>query len=83
MPKRIIRVPVDEELLKALDIVSRRQGRTRAEVIREACHNYLRHLEEEALERAYVEGYRRIPERPQTGKMQVGLLDQVLVPEEW
>ncbi|HEU4760576.1 MAG TPA: ribbon-helix-helix protein, CopG family [Dehalococcoidia bacterium] len=62
MPKKIIQVPVDRELLKALDEVSRSQGRSRSALIREACAKYIANADKEELIRQHIEGYRRMPE---------------------
>ncbi len=42
MAKKVIQVPVDEELLEELDYLSRKQRRARSELIRQACRIYLR-----------------------------------------
>lgn len=83
MRRKVIQVPVDQELLDALDSAARREGRSRAEFIRNACRVQLHRLEEEELERAYVEGYRRMPEDPGFGQAQLAMLAEVLPPEEW
>ena len=83
MAKKVIQVPVDEELLKALDRLSRRQGRARAELIRSACLSYLTRVEQEELDRRYREGYRRIPEEPGLGEAQSALAGQILPGENW
>ncbi len=50
MVKKVIQVPVDEELLIALDQISRRQCKARAELIRKACQRYLEQVELEELD---------------------------------
>ena len=62
MLKKIVQVPLDEELLKTLDHLSRRQGQSRSALIREACAKYIATAEKEELVRQYIEGYRRMPE---------------------
>jgi len=42
MVKKVIQVPVDEELLSALDQLSKKQSKARSELIRQACQRYLR-----------------------------------------
>jgi metal-responsive CopG/Arc/MetJ family transcriptional regulator len=83
MPARIIQVPIDEPLLAALDEASQAVGSSRAALIRLACREYLRRIHEEALDDAYEEGYRRIPERPDLGESQVAMLKDVLPAEQW
>ena len=62
MPKKIIQVPVQEDLLRKLDELSVERGQSRAAVIREACAKYIATAEKEELIRQYIEGYRRMPE---------------------
>ena len=83
MSKRIIQVPIEDELLEALDACSKKAGRSRADVIRQACRAYLRKLEEEELERIYIEGYRRIPDDAAVAKSQEAMLHEILEPEKW
>lgn len=83
MASKIIQVPVNEELLTALDALSKARGRPRSEIIREACRAYLRRVDEARLEEAYVQGYRRLPEETGLGEAQVALTGDVLPPEEW
>ena len=83
MTKKVIQVPVDEELLKNLNRFSKKQHKTRSEVIREACVIYLARAKEEELDRIYREGYKRIPEDPDAGKAQAALLAKRLPKESW
>ncbi len=83
MPKKVIQVPVDEELLKNLNSLSKKQRKTRSEVIREACVTYLARAKEEEMDRIYREGYLRIPENPDAGKAQAALLAERLREETW
>jgi metal-responsive CopG/Arc/MetJ family transcriptional regulator len=80
---KVIQVPIDQELSEALDSLSETEGRSRAELIREACRLYLRRLEEERLNREYVKGYVRIPEEPALGEAQAALAGRVLPKEKW
>ncbi|MBI2850794.1 MAG: ribbon-helix-helix protein, CopG family [Chloroflexi bacterium] len=83
MVKKIIQVPVDEELLKDLDRLSKKQRKARSEVIREACVIYLARVKEEELDRIYREGYKRIPEDPAEIEALTALASEVLPKEEW
>jgi len=83
MVKKVIQVPVDEELLIALDQRSRKQNRARAELIREACQCYLAQVESEELDRLYQRGYERVPEGPELGEAQIGVAGEVLPEESW
>ena len=83
MIKKVIQVPVDEELLIALNQTSRKQNKARAELIREACQCYLEQVESEELDRLYQQGYERLPEEPELGEAQVGLAGQLLPEGSW
>ena len=83
MVKKVIQVPVDEELLKNLDSLSKRQHKAMAEVIRQACLRYLQQVEYEELDRLYQQGYIRIPEEPEVGEIQIAVSGEVLSKESW
>lgn len=83
MTKRVIQVPVDEGLLTALDRLSRKQRKARAELIRHACQRYLEQVESEELDRLYRKGYERLPEEPELGEAQVALACEILPKESW
>ncbi len=83
MVKKVIQVPVDEQLLKNLDSLSKRQRKARAEVIREACLHYLTQVENEELDTLYKRGYKRIPEEPEVGEVQITVSGEVLSRESW
>ena len=83
MVKKVIQVPVDDELLKDLNQLSKKQRKTRAELIRQACQRYLRQVEDEELDRLYQQGYERVPEEPVLGEVQITLAGQVIPKELW
>jgi metal-responsive CopG/Arc/MetJ family transcriptional regulator len=83
MVKKVIQVPVGEELLDALDQTSRKQKRARAEVIREACECYLAQVESEELDRLYQQAYQRLPEGSEVGEVQIDLVAEILPEESW
>ena len=83
MKKKVIQVPVESDLLEALNSQSKQEGRSRAEVIREACRRYLRDLEKRQLDQAYQEGYVRVPGEPNLGRAQASLTREVLPEETW
>ena len=83
MAKRVIQVPVDEELLQALNQVSNRLNKSRSEIIRLACRHYLTQMEREELDRLYQQGYERVPEEPELGEAQIGLAGRILSRELW
>ena len=81
--KKIIQVPMEEELVAALEARSKKEGRSRAELIREACRIHLRRRGEEEMDRVYVEGYIRFPEDPTLSKALDTLAAEVISKEEW
>ena len=81
--KKVIQVPVDEELLTALDRLSKKQRKARSELIRQACQCYLRQVESEELDRLYQQGYERLPEEPELGDAQIALVGEILPKESW
>jgi metal-responsive CopG/Arc/MetJ family transcriptional regulator len=83
MAKKVIQVPIDEELLVALNEMSRRQQKARAELIRRACLSYLKQIERAELDRLYQEGYERMPEKPESAETQVALVGEMLPEERW
>lgn len=80
---KVIQVPMDEALLRSMTRRAKVSRSTRAALIRHACKEYLRKLEEEELDRRYVEGYRRKPEKPGLGATGAKLTGQVWPKEEW
>jgi len=83
MVKKVIQVPVDEELLRDLNNLSKKQRKARSELIRQACLNYLQQVEHEELDRLYQQGYVRIPEEPETGESQVAMSGEFMSKEPW
>jgi metal-responsive CopG/Arc/MetJ family transcriptional regulator len=83
MSKTVIQVPIDSELLEALDKISSEQCKSRSEVIRVACRKYLRETEAERMDRIYQEGYQRIPETTEVAESQVKMLSKVWPKESW
>lgn len=83
MPKKVIQVPIEQELLHALDLLSKKRCQSRSELIREACQRYLRQIESEQLDEVYKEGYRRLPEESSLGQGQVSIATQILPQESW
>jgi metal-responsive CopG/Arc/MetJ family transcriptional regulator len=83
MVKKVIQVPVDEELLTALDLLSKKQSKARSELIRQACQRYLRQVESEELDSLYQRGYKRLPEESASGETQITLASEILSKELW
>ena len=80
---KVIQIPIDEELLRAVNHRAKTIHSTRAALIRTACQEYLRKMEEAELDERYVEGYRRAPERGELGKAGAKLASRVWPKEKW
>ena len=83
MVKKVIQVPIDEELLTALNQLSSKQHKARSELIRQACRRYLRQVESEELDRLYQQAYERLPEETELGEVQIALAGEILPKESW
>ena len=83
MAKKVIQIPVDEELLRNLDSLSKKQRKARSEVIRQACLSYLQRIEELELDKIYQRGYIEIPEELTTGEIQAVISGEFLSKESW
>ena len=83
MIKKVIQVPVDEDLLIALNRTSRKQNKARAELIREACARYLEKVESEELDRLYQQAYETLPEESALGEAQIAVAGEILPGELW
>lgn len=80
---KVIQVPMDEDLLREVTRTAKVQRATRAALIRKACQEFLRRLEEAELDRRYAEGYRRKPESPASGKLGEKMAAEVWPKEDW
>jgi metal-responsive CopG/Arc/MetJ family transcriptional regulator len=83
MSMKIIQVPIDDVLLGAVTRLAKVRRSTRAALVREACQRYLERIEEEELDRKYVEGYRRKPESASVGKLGERMAKEVWPKEDW
>lgn len=83
MAKKVIQVPVDEELLKNLNTLSKKQCKTRSELIRQACLSYLQRVKDEDMDKIYQLGYKKVPEEPEMGEIQVSISGEFLPRESW
>ncbi|MBI2323551.1 MAG: hypothetical protein HYY42_03680 [Chloroflexi bacterium] len=61
MTKRIA-ISLPDELFRSIERVRRRRRVARSALIQEAVGDYVKRNDERALEEAYFEGYRRIPD---------------------
>lgn len=81
--KKVIQVPVNHELLAELDRLAEKQSTPRAEIIRQACRQFLKRAEQEELEALYRRGYQQTPETAQLAEAQLDLTSRVISQEQW
>lgn len=81
--KKIIQVPIEEDLLERIDKTVGAVAESRAAFIRQACRLRLKSLETKELDQRYVEGYRKIPEDMAWAEAGAKLLSRVLPKEKW
>lgn len=81
--KKIIQVPIEDALLERIDTTAGVVAESRAAFIREACKQRLKRFEAEELDRRYMDGYRRKPERVDWAEASVRLLSKRLPKEKW
>lgn len=81
MGKKIIQVTADPDLIDMIDHV--RDGRPRAEVMREAFLQYYSKARRDELDRAYLEGYRKRPDEGAILAAQGEMLKDVFSKEKW
>ena len=80
---KVIQVPMEDKLLAAVNRKAKARRSTRAALIRAACEEYLCRLEQEELDRRYVQGYRRKPERASAGILGEKMAAEVWPKEDW
>ncbi len=78
--KKIIQVPIEDELLERIDATAGMVAESRAAFIREACKQRLKSLETKGLDHRYVEGYRKKPEELDWAEASARLLSKLLRP---
>lgn len=81
--KKIIQVPIEDELLERIDATAGIVAESRAAFIREACKQRLKSLETKELDRRYMEGYRKKPEELDWAETSAKLLAKRLAKEKW
>jgi len=81
--KKIIQVPIEDELLEQIDTTAGVVAESRAAFIREACKQRLKSLETKELDHRYIEGYRKKPEEPDWAETSAKLLSKRLPKEKW
>jgi len=81
--KKVIQVPIEDELLERIDTTAGVVAESRAAFIREACKQRLKSLETKELDQRYMEGYRKKPEELEWAEASVRLLSKRLPKEKW
>ena len=81
--KKIIQVPIEDDLLKRIDATAGVVAESRAAFIREACQQRLKSLQAKELDRLYMEGHRSQPEDLDWAESSARLLSKRLPKEKW
>ena len=81
--KKIIQVPIEDELLERIDATAGTVAESRSAFIREACRQRLKSFKERELDRRYMEGYRKKPEELDWAEASVRLFSKRLPKEKW
>ena len=81
--KKIIQIPIDDELLSHLDDISTARNQSRSDLIREACQAYLDVIQRDELEQQSRHGYQNIPEETSPAETQIRMIGYVLPRETW
>jgi metal-responsive CopG/Arc/MetJ family transcriptional regulator len=81
--KKIIQVPIEDDLLERIDATAGVVAESRAAFIREACKQRLKSLHAKEQDRLYSEGYRKNPEELSWAETSVKLLAKRLPKEKW
>jgi hypothetical protein len=80
--KKIIQVPIEDDLLKRIDASAGVVAESRAAFIREACQQRLKSLRAQELDRLYMEGHRSQPENLDWAESSARLLSMRLPKEK-
>lgn len=81
--KKIIQVPIEDDLLRRIDATAGAVAESRAAFIRAACEQRLKTMQAKELDRLYMEGHRRHPEDLEWAESSVKLLSERLPREKW
>ena len=81
--KKIIQVPIEDDLLERIDASAGVVAESRAAFIREACQQRLKSLRAKESDRLYMEGYRSQPEDLDWAESSARLLSKRLPKEKW
>ena len=81
--KKIIQVPIEDDLLKRIDATAGVVAESRAAFIRTACQQRLKSLQAKELDRLYMEGHRSQPEDLGWAESSAQLLSKRLPKEKW
>jgi len=80
---KIIQMLMEEELLKRIDASAGIVAKSRAAFIRKACQQRLKSSHARELDRLYIEGHQRRPEKTRLGRELAKLLSERLAKEKW
>jgi len=80
---KLIQVPMGKELVNELIQISKKTGKSRAEIIRKACCDYIDRLRVNNLEEAYEKSYEKIPEDSVIAEVSTELFAKMTEEEGW
>ena len=81
--KKVIKVPIEDALLKRIDATAGVVAESRAAFIRTACQQRSKSLQVKELDRLYMEGHRSHPEDLDWAESSARLLSKRLPKEKW
>ena len=81
--KKTIQMPIDDELLKRIDLTAGVLAESSAAFIRESCQQRLKSLQAKEMDRLYIEGHRSQPEDLAWAESAARLLSKRLPKEKW
>ncbi len=83
MKKKVIQVPMPEDLLDQVDAAAELKGASRSALIREACVEYIASNRKADLIRQDIEGYTRLPESAADSEWRSRNAAEVWGEEDW
>lgn len=76
-------VSMGEEEFRAMEAIRKKTGLTRSAFVRDAFRAWRESRRREAAKKAYVDGYRRVPEDPALAEGLAAASAKVLAGEDW
>jgi hypothetical protein len=76
-------VSISAEEFEAMEMIRKKSGLTRSALVREALRAWREARRKDAAAKAYVAGYRRLPEDPALAESLVSMASDALSKEDW